>query len=86
MDEWAGQLLPIAGFAYWGADPFTPWLLIWSFAGFRIFDIWKPGIVGTIQDRKGVIGLAGDDLIAGLITYILGIMAIFSVNYFYSAG
>lgn len=84
MDEWAGQLVPLAGFAWTGFDPFTPWILAYAFIGFRIFDIWKPGIVGTIQDKPGVIGLTGDDIIAGLFTYVSGILVILVVNHVYS--
>jgi phosphatidylglycerophosphatase A len=90
MDEWAGQLLPIAGFAWgfewgwWTASPMSPWLLCYAFAGFRLFDIWKPWIIGTIQDKPGVIGLTGDDIIAGLFTLLSGIMVILGVNHVYS--
>lgn len=79
MDEWAGQLVPLTGFAWMGVDPFTPWILAYAFAGFRLFDIWKPGIIGTIQEKPGVIGLTGDDIIAGLFTLISGIMVILGV-------
>lgn len=84
MDEWAGQLLPIMGFAWMGVDPFTPWILAYAFAGFRLFDIWKPGLIGTIQEKPGVIGLTGDDIIAGLFTLLSGIMVILGVNHVYS--
>ncbi len=34
---------------------------------FRIFDIWKPSIIGRIdQEVKGGLGVMGDDIIAGL--------------------
>ncbi|MEK9671561.1 MAG: phosphatidylglycerophosphatase A [Rhodospirillaceae bacterium] len=60
IDEVAGQwiaLLP-AGF-----DPLL-WLA--AFAGFRLFDIWKPWPVG-LADRKlgGAWGVMLDDLLAG---------------------
>ena len=87
MDEWAGQLLPIAGFAWgfewgwWTTSPMSIWLLGYAFIGFRVFDIWKPGIIGTIQDKPGVIGLTGDDIIAGLFTLLSGIIVILGVNH-----
>ena len=84
MDEWAGQLLPLAGFAWIFTDPFTPWIVGYSFVGFRLFDIWKPGPIGTIQDKPGVIGLTGDDILAGLFTLLSGIMVILGVNLVYS--
>lgn len=80
MDEWAGQLVPLVGFAWWGIDLFEPWVLFGSFIGFRLFDIWKPGIIGTIQHRGGVIGIAGDDILAGAITLVLGILVILYIN------
>lgn len=76
MDEWAGQLLPFTLYSYW-IDPFTPFVIIVSFAGFRLFDILKPGPIGTIQNRPGVTGLAGDDLLAGLVATLTGILFIF---------
>ncbi len=34
---------------------------------FRIFDIWKPSIIGRIdKEVKGGLGVMGDDIIAGL--------------------
>ncbi len=81
MDEWAGQLVPLVGISFWGIDPFAPWILLGLFIGFRVFDIWKPGIVGTIQHRGGVVGILGDDILAGIITLVLGLMVILSYNY-----
>jgi len=81
MDEWAGQLVPLVGFAWWGMDPFAPWVLFGSFIGFRVFDIWKPGIIGTIQNRGGVTGIVGDDILAGVITLLLGLLVILYFNY-----
>lgn len=81
MDEWAGQLVPLVGFAWWGIDPFSLWVLLGSFLGFRLFDIWKPGLIGTIQNRGGVIGIAGDDILAGIMTLLVGILVILSINY-----
>lgn len=41
--------------------------MILSVVFFRIFDIWKPSIIGTIDQKyKGGIGVMGDDLLAGL--------------------
>lgn len=38
-----------------------------SFIFFRLFDIWKPSIIGKIdRDVKGGWGVMGDDLVAGL--------------------
>ena len=38
-----------------------------SFIFFRIFDIWKPSIIGKIdRDVKGGWGVMGDDVVAGI--------------------
>ncbi len=38
-----------------------------AFIYFRLFDIWKPSIIGKIdRDVKGGWGVMGDDMIAGL--------------------
>ena len=38
-----------------------------AFVYFRLFDIWKPSIIGKIdRDVKGGWGVMGDDIVAGL--------------------
>jgi len=45
--------------------------MVLSFIYFRIFDIWKPSIIGKIdRDVKGGLGVMGDDIIAGIIAGI----------------
>ena len=47
--------------------PYALWIaIVLSFASFRLFDIWKPSTIGTI-DRKvsGGLGVMGDDILAG---------------------
>jgi len=42
-------------------------MAIFGFIYFRIFDIWKPSIIGTIDKKvKGGWGVMGDDMLAGL--------------------
>ena len=42
-------------------------MAILAFAFFRLFDIWKPSIIGKIdRDVKGGLGVMGDDVVAGL--------------------
>ena len=42
-------------------------MAILAFIGFRIFDIWKPSIIGKIDEKvSGGWGVMGDDLIAGV--------------------
>ena len=41
--------------------------IILSIALFRLFDIWKPSIIGRIdRDVKGGLGVMGDDIVAGI--------------------
>ncbi len=45
--------------------------IVLCFIFFRIFDIWKPSIIGKIdRDVKGGLGVMGDDLLAGLLAGI----------------
>ena len=41
--------------------------IVLSVAFFRLFDIWKPSIIGRIdRDVKGGLGVMGDDIVAGI--------------------
>lgn len=73
IDEVAGQwltlLFPAAAFwshglADWALVAWPGWVA--AFAFFRLFDIWKPWLVGRIDRRGGAAGVMGDDLMAGL--------------------
>lgn len=45
--------------------------LLLCFIYFRIFDIWKPSLIGRIdKDVKGGLGVMGDDLLAGVLAGI----------------
>jgi phosphatidylglycerophosphatase A len=48
------------------------WILIGlCFVYFRIFDIWKPSLIGRIdRNVKGGLGVIGDDLLAGVLAGI----------------
>jgi phosphatidylglycerophosphatase A len=64
IDEVAGQWIALVPLAVLGAH----WLwYIAAFGLFRLFDIWKPGPIGTLdQKMKGGLGTMTDDLAAGL--------------------
>lgn len=48
-----------------------------SFVLFRIFDIWKPSIIGKVDKKvKGGLGVVGDDLLAGFFAGLLGLILI----------
>ena len=51
--------------------------IVLSFTFFRIFDIWKPSIIGKVDKNiKGGLGVMGDDLLAGFFAGILGLIVI----------
>ncbi len=67
IDELAGVWISISmiGHTYVG--------LLLSFILFRIFDIWKPSIIGRIdRNTKGGLGVMGDDLLAGFFAGLVG--------------
>ncbi len=61
IDEIAGQMIPLLVLSHVGF-----WGLAFSFALFRLFDIFKPGPVGWADARHDEYGVMGDDLIAGV--------------------
>ena len=64
IDELAGMWITM-GVAGVTADN---WIMgIIAFVFFRLFDIWKPSIIGKIdQNVKGGWGVMGDDMLAGV--------------------
>jgi phosphatidylglycerophosphatase A len=73
IDEVAGQwlalLFPAAAFwsrgmGDWALDAWPGWVAAFLF--FRLFDIWKPWLVGRADARGGTAGVMLDDLWAGL--------------------
>jgi phosphatidylglycerophosphatase A len=66
LDEFAGFLLTMF------LVPPTWFYLIAGFALFRLFDIWKPWIIGIIDKRMDSgFGMVLDDLVAGLFAWVL---------------
>lgn len=47
---------------------------ILAFLGFRLFDIWKPSIIGKIDEKvSGGWGVMGDDVVAGVAGGVLAV-------------
>ncbi len=64
IDEIAGVLLSIGVLGNLKQDTFLKLLL--AFIAFRLFDIWKPSIIGKIDEKApGGLGVMGDDIVAG---------------------
>ena len=69
IDEVAGQWIAILPIAMWPhAYEISIWYWFLAFAGFRMFDILKPGLVGWADRQVSAIGVMLDDIIAGLMT------------------
>lgn len=81
IDEVAGQwialLAPSFGFWMMGLDswnfPWPGWVAAFLF--FRLFDIWKPWLVGRADARHDAAGVMLDDLWAGLFAGIATMLA-----------
>ena len=50
--------------------PPWPWILL-CFVLFRIFDIWKPSLIGYFDRSEGVLGVMMDDVMAGFFSAIV---------------
>ena len=55
--------------------------IVGSFAAFRLFDIWKPSIIGTIDQKvKGGLGVMGDDVVAGIAGGLLTVVLLLGLD------
>ena len=71
IDEIAGVLVGLALFN-WERGVWNWVQLLLFFFSFRLFDIWKPSIIGRVDRQvKGGWGVMGDDLLAGVFGAIL---------------
>ncbi|MDB5664942.1 phosphatidylglycerophosphatase A [Cypionkella sp.] len=80
IDEVAGQWIALlfSSAAFWGRghEGFLPYPApIAAFLFFRLFDIWKPWIIGRADRRHDPAGVMLDDLLAGLFAGIATILA-----------
>ena len=81
IDEVVGVWL---AFALSGA---TILQMVLSLIFFRIYDIWKPSIIGRVdQNYKGGIGVMGDDIIAGILAGISSALTYQLYNYLVTSG
>ncbi|ARJ70479.1 phosphatidylglycerophosphatase A [Paracoccus contaminans] len=81
IDEVAGQLIALCatsgGFWFAGLPrDAMPWPgLVMPFLFFRLFDIWKPWLVGRADRRRDAAGVMLDDIWAGLFAAAASIAA-----------
>ena len=78
VDEVVGQwiaLMPVSiGASHAGISPLALWPgVVTAFILFRLFDIWKPWLVGRADRRGDAMGVMLDDVIAGVFAAIVGI-------------
>lgn len=57
-----------------------------AFVFFRLFDIWKPGPIATLQDLPGGRGIVLDDVLAGLFAAPLAFIVELIWRKFFNAG
>ncbi len=62
IDEVSGTLIAVGFVLGAGIAPAVAAVLL-----FRLFDIWKPGPVNTVQKLKGGLGVMADDVLAGIL-------------------
>lgn len=75
-DEWAGvwiALTPLLFTVTIQPQAWTLWAarLVAPFMLFRLFDIWKPGVVDRAQQLPGGWGVVMDDVLAGLLAALI---------------
>lgn len=55
--------------------------IIFSFAAFRLFDIWKPSTIGWIdRELKGGLGVMMDDVLAGIAGGLLTVVLLMGIE------
>lgn len=53
-----------------------------AFFLFRIFDVWKPSLIGRIdREVKGGLGVVGDDALAGVMAGISGLIVLQAIDF-----
>jgi len=80
IDEVAGQwltlLFPAAAFWARGVEGWMPWPgWLAAFLLFRLFDVWKPWIIGWADKRHDPAGVMLDDLLAGVFAGVAVLVA-----------
>ena len=88
IDELVGQwiaVLPIVISAfYFKLEPFDLWPgWISSFLFFRLFDIFKPSLIGWADKKNGALGVMLDDIFAGIAAAICTITLAILYHGFY---
>ena len=77
IDEWVGlgiALTPLASYLDDGGLSISQICLaiLIPFGLFRLFDIWKPGPIKTLEKMPGAAGVMMDDVLAGIFAWLVG--------------
>ena len=83
IDEVIGQLLPLLAIPIYETLYPAPKIqyCIAAFLFFRLFDIWKPLPINYIdKNMKSSLGIMLDDIIAGVYTIVILILALFFIG------
>ena len=85
IDEAAGMWLSLMiahSTAITMTYPYAEFLaIIFSFAAFRLFDIWKPSTIGWIdREVKGGMGVMFDDVLAGIAGGLLSVVVLMGIG------
>lgn len=74
---WLALMMAVASARTMSYDYAYEIAIVGSFAAFRLFDIWKPSFIGTIDQKvKGGLGVMGDDIVAGIAGGMLTVMVL----------
>jgi len=72
---WIALMFAIASARTMSYDYAYEIAIVGSFGAFRLFDIWKPSSIGTIDRKvKGGLGVMGDDIVAGIAGGLLTVL------------
>ena len=85
IDEAAGMWLSLmiaVSTAVTLTYPYAEYLaILFSFASFRLFDIWKPSTIGWIdRELKGGMGVMLDDVLAGIAGGLLTVVVLLGIE------
>lgn len=81
IDEVAGQMIALLSGPFWIQ---SWWSIFTAFILFRLFDIWKPYPIRTLEKLESGLGIMADDVLAGV--YALIVNSILISVYLFSAA
>lgn len=67
-DEFVGMWIACIPIALFGKG--LPWLFL-AFVLFRLFDIWKPGLIKEYDNKEGAFNVMIDDVFAGALSAVI---------------